>query len=575
MPSLLEDITICVAAAWLLGLLAQLIRQPPLLAYLLGGFLVGPAALGLIHHPHNVEMIAELGLIFLLFMIGLEIDLKKVVSAGRSITVTAGVQIGGGLLLGLGVAAAVGLPLGRDNHWDGVYLAVVTASSCTVVIVKLLYDLRELDTLAGRITLGVLVVQDVFSILFLAIQPHLNDLKPIVLLFSLLRVAALVAIAMATARYVLPVIFRRVARLPELMLVGALAWCFLVGELAERLGLSRTMGALVAGVALSTFPYALDVSVKVTSLRDFFVTLFFVSLGLAIPRPDLQIVLWAAAIALFTVVSRVLTTFTPLYLLRNGLRISLLPSIHLAQISEFALVILALGLQAGHLEPRLSAAVSLAFVGLAVLSSQAITYSDPLVRRLMPLLQRAGLKDLGAADSTAPAEGAAGHAGRILFIGFFREASSLLEELTRRAPNLLPRVTVVDFNPVVFEALRQRGVHVVYGDVSHPETLAKAGAEEAAQFICTVPDTLLKGVTTEKLVRHLREINPHAQILVTTDLLDKVAVLRRAGADYVSLPRLDTARDMLEAIRAASDGHLERQRARREDELRGRHEILG
>lgn len=562
--------------AWLLGLLAQAVRQPPLLAYLLGGFLVGPACLNLVSEPEAIAFISELGLLFLLFMIGLEIDLKKVASAGRSITVTAASQILGGLALGIALFAALGMPLGREGRWDALYLSVAAAGSSTVVIVKLLYDQRELDTLAGRITLGVVVLQDLFSILFLAVQPNLNDLKAVALLGSLARVVLLVATALAVARYVLPAVFRRVARLPELVLVGALAWCFLIGELAACLDLSRGMGALVAGVALSTFPYALDVTAKVTSLRDFFVTLFFVSLGLAIPLPTWGVTALALGVAAFTVVSRWITTFTPLYAMRTGLRISLLPAVYLSQISEFSLVILALGVQAGHIGADLSAAVSLAFVALAVLSSLAITRSDPLVRRLMPLLRRAGLKDLGESGST-PASSDSGHgegAGRILLVGFFREASSLLEELTRRAPDVLDRITVVDFNPVVYERLKQRGVRVVYGDVSQRDTMVHAGAEQAAMFVCTVPQSLLKGITNEKLVRQLRELNPAARIVATADVLEEVALLRRAGADYVCLPRFRVAADLAEAVRAGLDDRLGPQQAAVEGAMRDRREVL-
>jgi Kef-type K+ transport system membrane component KefB len=139
-----------------------------------------------------------------------------------------------------------------------------------------LYEKRELDTLPGRITLGVLVLQDIFAILFLAVQPSLDNLQVSVILISIARVGVLVATALVLSRYVLPWLFHQIARRPELILLGALAWCFLIGEIAERLHLSREMGSLVAGVSLSTFPYALDVTAKVTTLRDFFITLFFV-----------------------------------------------------------------------------------------------------------------------------------------------------------------------------------------------------------------------------------------------------------------------------------------------------------
>src|SRR4051794_35001238 len=349
MHELIRDITFSIGAAWLLGIVAQFLRQPPLLAYLVGGFALGPAGLKLIQSAESIEAISELGLIFLLFMIGLEIDLKKIASAGRSITLTAVAQIVGGLLLGVLFFRLCGFGL-RSGSWDALYLAVAAALSSTVIIVKVLYEKQELDTLTGRITLGVLVLQDLAAILFLAIQPNLENLAPGVLLLSLVRVVVLVAAALAISRYLLPAVFHRVARSPELVQVGALAWCFLLGELGERLHLSREMGALIAGVALSTFPYALDVTAKVTSLRDFFVTLFFVGLGMKIPMPNGTLILWACVFAAFVVVSRMLTTFLPLYSLRQGLRTSLVPAINLCQVSEFSLVVLALGASAHHLK---------------------------------------------------------------------------------------------------------------------------------------------------------------------------------------------------------------------------------
>jgi Kef-type K+ transport system membrane component KefB len=370
-----------------------------------GGFLLGPSVLKIVGSAESISAISELGLIFLLFMIGLEIDLKKIASAGRSITLTALVQIFCGAVLGVVFFRLCGFALG-GGKWDALYLGIAGALSSTVIIVKLLYDKHELDTLTGRITLGVLVLQDLAAILFLAIQPNLGNLAPQVLLLSLVRVVILVAVALAVSRYLLPVIFRRVARLPELVQVGALAWCFLIGELAERLNLSREMGALVAGVALSTFPYALDVTAKVTTLRDFFVTLYFVGLGMEIPMPTGPLVGWALIFAGFVVATRLMTTFAPLYLMRQGLRMSIIPAINLSQVSEFSLVVLGLGVQAKHLsDPGINGMAALAFALLAAVSAFGIAHSDGIARSAIPWLKRAGLHDLDKCGDDVHAEG--------------------------------------------------------------------------------------------------------------------------------------------------------------------------
>src|SRR6266481_7154867 len=277
MHELIRDITLSILFAWVLGLLAHFFRQPLILAYLIAGFLIGPFGTGLVKSQESISIISELGLIFMLFMIGLEIDLKKIVRAGRVILFAAGGQLVGGCVLGIPFFVGIGLPMGAGG-FDALYLCIACALSSTVIIVKVLYEKRELDTLPGRITLGVLVLQDIFAILFLAVQPSLADLQVSVILLSIARVGVLVVTALALSRYVLPQLFHQIACPPGLILLGALAWRFLIGEIAEKLHLSREMGSLVAGVSLSTFPYALDVTAKVTTLRDFFITLFFVAL---------------------------------------------------------------------------------------------------------------------------------------------------------------------------------------------------------------------------------------------------------------------------------------------------------
>ncbi|HMJ89415.1 MAG TPA: cation:proton antiporter, partial [Candidatus Acidoferrum sp.] len=340
--ALLNDIALCVVVAWGLGVLAKLLRQPLILAYLAAGVLVGPVGLKWISDRDAIATISELGLIFLLFMIGLEINLKSIASAGRAILVTSIIQVVGGTLLGLLFFRLIGYSLGAGKL-DALYLAIAAALSSTVIIVKILYDKRELETLAGRITLGVLVIQDLFAILFLAVQPNLDNPAVSQILLSLGKVATLVVAALVASKYVLPTLFKAVARLPELVLVGALAWCFLICGLAVALGLSREMGALVAGVAISTFPYALDVTAKVTTLRDFFLTLFFVALGMTIPMPSFALLGMAIALGVFLIATRFITVFIPLDRMNLGHRVSFLPALNLSQVSEFSLVIIALG----------------------------------------------------------------------------------------------------------------------------------------------------------------------------------------------------------------------------------------
>ena len=170
---------------------------------------------------------------------------------------------------------------------------------------------------------------------------------------------------------------------------------------------------------------------------------------------------------------------------------------------------------------------------------------------------------------------ASGHgSARILLLGFFRTASSLLDEIERHAPNLLPEVAVVDFNPLALNELKRRGIRALYGDLSQRDTLVHAGIGQAKVLVCTIPDSLFKGTTNLKLVRTLRELNPTAKIIAPAELLADVAVLRRAGADYVSVPRLGESSDLREAIQAAESGLLEQKQAQLDERLKDRTEVL-
>ncbi len=565
---LVTDIAICIIAAWVVAVASQVAKQPLLLAYLVAGFAVGPNGFKWITNAQDIQTISEIGLSLLLFMIGLEIDLKKMLSAGRVITLTAGAQILGCVLIGWLIFAFLGP---AQNHLEALYLAVAAAMSSTVIIVKILYDKRELETLAGRVTLGVLVLQDVATILFLAVQPNLKHPAAGVMLQAVGNVILLVAVAFLASRFVLPRIFKFIARLPELVLVGALAWCFAMAGFADWLKLSTAMGALIAGVMLSTFPYTLDVAAKVTSLRDFFVTLFFVGLGMLIPMPTVAVVLWTVFVCLVLIVTRLATVFPVLYSMNQGYRVSLLPAINLCQMSELSLVLLALGKASGDVSDNVIGICAFAFAFLAIGSTYAIIANDALLRKLTPWLKKLELHDL---DHTAFLAKADAKPRRICLLGFSWTASSLLAEIEKNRPELLPEICVIDFNPVVHEKLRARNVFAVYGDITARDVLHHAGASQAEIIICSLPNMVLKGANNLKILRQLRELNAHGKIIVHAELLSDLPVLYKAGADFVTAPRLIEAADLLRAIDAAEKNALDHKRSDQEMVLKERSEVI-
>jgi Kef-type K+ transport system membrane component KefB len=565
---LATDIALCIIAAWVVAVGFQVARLPLLLAYLVAGFAIGPQGFRVITSVHDIETISEIGLSLLLFMVGLEIDLNKMLSAGRVITVTALVQIFGCTLLGWVVFKVVGP---AQSGLEALYLAIAAAMSSTVIIVKILYDKHELETLAGRITLGVLVLQDVATILFLAVQPNLKNPAVLPLLQAFGSVVLLLAVAFFASRRILPPVFKMIARLPELVLVGALAWCFAMAGFANFLHLSPAMGALVAGVMISTFPYTLDIVARVTSLRDFFVTLFFVSLGMEIPVPTWGCISWMFFFCLFLAASRFATIFPVLYSMRQGYRVSLLPTINLCQVSELSLVLLALGKNSGDVSANTIGIVALAFACLAIGSTYAILGHDLILKSTAPWLNQLGFHDLEQTTFFARSEE---QKRRVCLLGFSWTASSLVAQIQREQPALLSELVVVDFNPVVHERLRQRGVRAAYGDITHRDVLLHAGIRQVEIIICSLPNSLLKGANNLKLLRQLRELNPQAKIIVHAELLSDIPALYGAGASYVSIPRLLEATDLLHAIEAAGKDLLEEKRSTQTAQLEARNEVI-
>ncbi len=574
---LLTSMGLCVSVAAALAFVANRLRQPPLLAYLLAGVLIGPEiGLGLIREQESIRTVSEVGLILLLFIIGLEMDLRKLLGAGKPVIVAGLLQFP--LCLGLGLAFFYPLGIrGSGGDFALLYLALCLALSSTMIVVKLLYDKFELDTLPGRITLGVLVFQDVWAIVFLAIQPNLLHPQVFTLLESLIKGVVLVAVSLIVSKVLLPRLFDAVAKVPELVLIGSLAWCFVVSAAADAAGLSREMGALIAGVSISTFPYNLDVVAKVISIRDFFVTLFFVALGMQIPMPTGEVIVLAALASAFLVLSRFAVVFPMLRALGLGHRASLLPSINLAQMSEFSMVIAAIGLAAHHIEQKTISILIFVFALTAVASTYLIEYNHRLQGWLAVWLRRAGLTDLDT-PADDPTE-ASGHAGKdIVLLGFFVEASALVYEYEQgveagRHP-LLDRLLVIDFNPQVHEELRRRRIACIYGDISHMDTLRHADIQAAALVVSTIPDAVLRGTDNLKLLRKSRSLCPHAKVIVTASRSASALELYEAGADYVFMPRLHSAAQMASILATGLAQGFESLRAEQIEHLRRRNEVL-
>ena len=575
--SLVEELGLCLLAAGLLSAVFERLRIPTIAALLVAGVVLGPVGLSSIGSGRDIETIANLGLTLLLFVIGLEVNPRALLSSGRTLMWTGLLQVPLSIAMALALFAVLPAALlpHTGSYYPILYLALASAFSSTLLVARYLQERRVLDAVSGRLSMGVLVFQDIWAIVVLALQPSFESPQwmPIILTFA--GIALLGILATLGARFVLPRLFAAVARTPELVVSLALSWCFAValtgshlGDLLQRLGVSaqvsvsREMGALIAGMTIASFPYHHEVSVRVSNLRDFFVTLFFVALGMSIPVPDsAQVIALACVLALFAVLLRFLV-FVPLFYVTGLDRNNAVDaSVKLAQISEFCLVIAYLGVQAGHIDRALGSVIIFAFVLTALATPALFKMSTHLPLRLDELFLRMGLRDPHRALTKN-----SGHSERpqIVILGFHRVAAALLQDMSRQHPELLPSVLVVDLNVQTHSIIKQLGVRVLYGSAGAKETLLHAGVQHAKLVISTIPDELLRGTSNQAIVASVRAVAPEATIFACGSRAVQVEGLYQAGATYVYMPSSETANGVFAAGLAALSGQLEDYQATRE-----------
>jgi len=272
---LFVDLTVVIVVATVGALLARILRQPIIPAYLISGLIIGPAVLGIITDVQNIRFFAEIGIAFMLFLVGLELDLKRIKSIGVIASMGGLLQIF--ILFSLGILLALYLGFAA---LPSVYVAFMLVFSSTLVVVKILSDKREIDTLHGRIAIGILLMQDIVAVLALSVLSTFNNFAPELLLIALGKGLLLFIIAVVFSKFLFPSLFKFAAQTPELLFLLSLTTLFIFALLAPILGFSIAIGGFIAGFALANLEYNLEIIARVKSLRDFFSTLFFVSLGM-------------------------------------------------------------------------------------------------------------------------------------------------------------------------------------------------------------------------------------------------------------------------------------------------------
>jgi len=541
MGHFLEEIGISIIAATILGLLTYRVKQPVILGYFLAGALIGPAVgLKLVTDPVNIQVIAEIGLILLLFVIGLEINFKKIIAAGKQLIVAGVGQFILCVLIGIGFF----LLIGYGATIDTLYLAIFCGISSTAIVVKLLYDKFELDTLPGRMSLGILIFQDIWAILILAFQPNFKNPQLLLLGSALFKILLLLAIGYILSRYVLNYIFTMIAKSPELVVAVSIGWCATMAATADVMGLSKEMGGLIAGVAVSNFPYSIHVTAKVLPLRDFFLTLFFISLGMAVPLPTASMIGLAAAIVVFVIASRFMTIYPLMALSGSGRRTNFITSLNLSQISEFSLVIASLGLAYGHISAPLRSLIIYAMAFSAILSSYLIKYNHEIYLLFNRLVNTFSISRPGEEREEEEVE----DAYPIVLLGFHRGAEAFIDCVSQNRRELLPKILVIDFNPEVLNKLNAQKVHAIFGDISSVDTLTHTHVETAKIVISSIPDMMLKGTSNLWLVKTCRHLAPEAAIVATAETREQAEELKVAGAHKVILPYYLLGQSLLDYV---------------------------
>ncbi len=513
MANTLFELGMAIIGATLLAYVARVFRQPMILGYIIAGFIVGPYAAGFITSTETIALISELGIAFLLFIVGLEIDFKLIRDSGAKACIMGMGQVVFTAIAGFAIAAMFGF-----GAIESFYIAMALTFSSTMIVIKLMSDRGTLDTTYGRLVIGMLVIQDVVAIFVLALLPNLGGSSLQLLLVSIAKGILIFAAAYAAARTVLPAILRVSARSTELLFLSAISWLFAFAFFADFLGYSIAIGSFVAGVSLASSSYKLEVVSRVKSLRDFFATVFFVSLGMQLALPSIsEMILPAVAFSLFVIIGNPIIVALLGMLVGYNKRISIMAGLPIGQVSEFSLILVALGVSLGHVGGSISAII----VAVAAITITATTYVIKYDESIYRFVRKAFHFKPDNGVEKAPKR-----RYDVVLCGYNRIGYSVANKLKELGKSFV----IVDFDPDVISRLKKESMPCVYGDIGDVEFLRKLNIPEAELVVSTVP-TLYEN---ELLIREAQKGSAIA--VVTSNQVDAALKLYDFGANYVILP---------------------------------------
>ena len=475
------------------GYLAHLARQPVLVAYILVGILLGPAVFGFVAADAVIEGLAKVGIAILLFLVGLKLEIGLIKTTGLVALLTGVGQVVFTSVVGFFIVLALGFDI-----IPAIYISVALTFSSTIIIVKLLSDKRELDQLHGRIAVGFLIVQDILVVVAMIVivtigQPEGSGetQNPWVILVGSIIFLASVALL---ARFVIPRVMAWLAKSSEVMLLFGVGWAMTLAGVSEALGLSMEIGAFVAGVALASSPYRESLGSRTVSLRDIMILFFFIQLGASLTFDDALEQVWPALIlSVFVLIGNPIIVMVIMGLMGYRSRVSFKAGLAVAQISEFSLILIALGYSLGQVETAVLSLVTLVGVITITVSTYFILYSDQIYDRFSGFLSFFEFRKTSVSDS----EDAIAHPYDAIIVGAGRLGSSVIAGLREKNANLL----VVDTDPQALKAVRAKKVTTLYGDISDADFASSLPLNEADAIICTVQERSTNLVLLEALSR--------------------------------------------------------------------------
>ena len=459
------------------------LRQPVLIAYIVVGIAVGPAVFGLVSAHDQIDLLAQVGVAVLLFAVGLKLDLHQIRHIGPVALATGLGQLSFTIVIGF----ALVLMLGKG--WlEALYVAVALTFSSTIIIVKLLSDKRELDSLHGRIAVGFLIVQDLAVVIAMmtmsAMRASDDGAGPLAVAGSLAwRLAAAAVLLYVLMRWVLPRLVAAMARSQELLLVFAIAWGVALAGFSEWAGFSKEAGAFLAGFSLASTPYREAMSARLTGIRDFLLLFFFIDLGAKLEVGTLGAEIGPALLlSVFVLVGNPLIVMAIMGAMGYRKRTGFLAGLTVAQISEFSIVFVAMGITLGHVGVQALGLVTLVGLVTITVSTYMILYSHVLYERLAPWLGIFERRHAWREEAAQQADADNGQAEAVVF-GLGRYGSRLLRQLRDAGV----RVIGVDFDPEAVRALRAEGLPVHYGDAEDPDFLESLPLAAVRCVITTLP----------------------------------------------------------------------------------------